>query len=107
MEILNALTTHEWTIFTFILASLIIIAFPFKGDSVLKLLLTHFSQRKKFELQLIEKYQSISNGLQEENNKLKERILLLEKKEDEQEEEIRALQIKLHELELKLVKLGG
>lgn len=105
--ILDSLSTHEWTIFTFTLAIVGILCIPFKGESALKTILNHFSHRKNWEAQLIEKYQDIANGLEEENNKLRTRLALLEKKEDEQEEEIRQLQKTVHQLELKLAILEG
>ena len=106
-KIVDSLSAHEWTIFTFILAIVALLIIPFKGESALTTILTYLKNRKQFETQLIEKYQAIANGLQEENRVLRERIVLLEKKEDEQEEEIKVLQKTVHQLELKLTILEG
>ena len=90
----------------FCYSCIVLISFPFKGESALKILLTHFSAKKDFEAQLIEKYQSIATGLQEENKSLRDRISKLEavidelrKTEDKQQEEINILKLKLINLE--------
>ena len=105
-KIIDALLAHNWTFETIFLFGFIFLVVPFKGnESALKSILNHFKNKKEFESQLIERYQAIANGLQEENNKLRDRITALEtiidqlrKTEDRQQEEINTLKIKLHNL---------
>ena len=101
--IINYITSHDWTAYSFILVVIILFIIPFKGgESALKTILTYFKENKEYEHNLIKRYDSLIEQLQEQLDKQTIQLSV-------QSQEIHALQREvkeLHEENYKLRNIG-
>ena len=114
-KIIDALLAHNWTFETIFLFGFIFLVVPFKGgESALKTILNHISNKKNQELKLIEvlQQQNLEQDkeirlLKEERVKDREEITALREERDKDRQEIIELRRLVSELKKQLHNLGS
>ena len=106
-KIVDALLTHNWTLETIIFFGFIFLVVPIKGESALKTILDHISNKKNQELKLI---QVLQEQHLEKSKKIKEQdkeISILKSEREKDRAEMKEMRNLIEQLKSKLAILGG
>lgn len=77
-DIINSLSAHEWTVFSFCLAFASLFIIPFKGgESALKSILNHFKVDIKRYDDIMDRLQATINGQNEKIEDLEKRLTIV------------------------------